>query len=73
MKGVGNMEKKLLATYESEKGIVRFFAGDQMQSLDDLNEAIKEPALEFAHAVRRSLTDMNRGGKHDKQRKDNCL
>lgn len=67
------MEKKLLATYESEKGIVRFYAGEKIKSLDDLNETIKEPALEFAYAVRRSLTDMNRGGKHDNQRKDNCL
>ena len=54
MKGVGNMEKKLLATYESEKAIVRFYAGEKIQSLDDLNEAIKEPAMEFAKAIRRS-------------------
>ncbi len=67
------MKKKLLATYESEKATVRLYAGEKIQSLDDLNEAIKEPALEFAYAVRRSLTDMNRGGKYDKQRKDNCL
>lgn len=54
MKGVGNMEKKLLATYESEKAIVRFYAGEKIQSLDDFNEAIKEPAMKFAKAVLRS-------------------
>ena len=48
------MEKKLLATYESEKAIVRFYAGEKIQSLDDLNEAIKEPAMEFAKAIRKS-------------------
>ena len=43
-----------LDAYESEKGIVRFYSGEKIKSLDDLNETIKEPALEFAYAVRKS-------------------